>query len=234
MNKEDNEVYFLGKSKPEQHSKRIYLYTLISLAILGISGWIYYKSAIKKTDNTEMLQTVSIHPKKTILKRPRFDKDKDITAFYSWIAQNLKYPKGLENKDAKVVIKFTVNTAGKLEKFQILESPKEKAFEQAVISLLKESPQWAPAELTDGTKVNMEFTLPVSFKPENNHYEAFYHLFYQPDDDCILLCKNFNLSTSKRFNRLESLLHARRRIPSKREAAKIFIELQKSTQHTCF
>lgn len=53
-------------------------------------------------------------------------------------------------------------------------------------------------------------------------------MFYQPDDDCILLCKNFNLSTSKRFNRLESLLHARRRIPSKREAAKIFIELQKA------
>lgn len=59
MNKEDNEVYFLGKSKPKQHNKRIYLYTLISLAILGISGWIYYKSTIKKTDNTEMLQTVS-------------------------------------------------------------------------------------------------------------------------------------------------------------------------------
>lgn len=112
----------------------------------------------------------------------------------------MKYPKGLENKDAKVVIKFTVNTAGKLEKFQILESPKEKAFEQAVISLLKESPQWAPAELTDGTKVNMEFTLPVSFKPENNHYEAFYHLSYLPDDDCILSCKNFNLSASNRFN----------------------------------
>ena len=86
MNKEDNEVYFLGKSKPKQHNKRIYLYTLILLAIIGISGWIYYKSTIKKTDNTEMLQTVSIHPKKTILKRPRFDKDKDITAFYSWIA----------------------------------------------------------------------------------------------------------------------------------------------------
>lgn len=48
MNKEDNEVYFLGKSKPKQHNKRIYLYTLISLAILGISGWIYYKSTIKK------------------------------------------------------------------------------------------------------------------------------------------------------------------------------------------
>lgn len=48
MNKEDNEVYFLGKNKPQQHSKRIYLYTLILLAILGISGWIYYKSTIKK------------------------------------------------------------------------------------------------------------------------------------------------------------------------------------------
>lgn len=48
MNKEDNEVYFLGKNKPQQHSKRIYLYTLILLAILGISGWIYDKSTIKK------------------------------------------------------------------------------------------------------------------------------------------------------------------------------------------
>lgn len=48
MNKEDNEVYFLGKNKPKQHNKRIYLYTLILLAILGISGWIYYKSTIKK------------------------------------------------------------------------------------------------------------------------------------------------------------------------------------------
>lgn len=48
MNKEDSEVYFLGKNKPEQHKKRIYIYTIILLAILGISGWIYYKSTIKK------------------------------------------------------------------------------------------------------------------------------------------------------------------------------------------
>ena len=29
MNKEDNEVYFLGKNKPKQHSKYISIYTHI-------------------------------------------------------------------------------------------------------------------------------------------------------------------------------------------------------------
>lgn len=44
--------------------------------------------------------------------------------------------------------------------------PKKKAYEQTVIELLKKSPHWKPARLSDGEEVNMEFTLPVVFTPE--------------------------------------------------------------------
>ena len=38
-------------------------------------------------------------------------------------------------------------------------------YEQTVIELLKRSPHWKPARLSDGEEVNMEFTLPVVFTP---------------------------------------------------------------------
>jgi hypothetical protein len=46
------------------------------------------------------------------------------------------------------------------------KKPNEKAYEQTVIELLKRSPHWKPARLSDGEEVNMEFTLPVVFTPE--------------------------------------------------------------------
>ena len=67
---------------------------------------------------------------------------------------------------ARVVINFTVQKDGTLGLFKVLEAPKEKAYEQTVIELLKRSPQWKPARLSDGEEVNMEFTLPVVFTPE--------------------------------------------------------------------
>ena len=79
---------------------------------------------------------------------------------------NIQYPKGLEDKPARVVINFTVQKDGTLGLFKVLEAPKEKAYEQTVIELLKRSPQWKPARLSDGEEVNMEFTLPVVFTPE--------------------------------------------------------------------
>ena len=79
---------------------------------------------------------------------------------------NIEYPKGLETKPARVVISFTVKTDGTLGDFKVLEAPEEKAYERTVIELLKKSPRWTPAKLSDGTIVNMEFTLPVAFTPE--------------------------------------------------------------------
>ena len=156
--KEENDVYFLGSERKTPHRKKtIYILAsaVILLFILLAGKWLL--SQDKKTTEDKMLQ---------ITRQPRFDKDKDITAFYQWFGQNLKYPEGLENIKAKVIVRFVVNTDSTLCDFKVLEAPKERAFENAVITLLKGSPKWSPAELADGTKVRIKFTLPVSFQPE--------------------------------------------------------------------
>lgn len=165
--KKENDVYFLGSERKTPHRKKtIYILAsaVILLFILLAGKWLL--SQDKKTTEDKMLQTISVYPEDQITRQPRFDKDKDITAFYQWFGQNLKYPEGLENIKAKVIVRFVVNTDSTLCDFKVLEAPKERAFENAVITLLKGSPKWSPAELADGTKVRIEFTLPVSFQPE--------------------------------------------------------------------
>lgn len=113
---------------------------------------------------THMLKTIAVLPKGGQM--PKFDGNKDISEFLKWVMLNIKYPKGLETEPARVEIRFTVKTDGTLENFKVLKAPKEKAYEQTVIELLKKSPRWTPAKLSDGTVVNMELTLPVAFTPE--------------------------------------------------------------------
>lgn len=163
--KEDNDVYFLGCEKKRSYAgrKKYIMIFLVLLASVMVGG--YFVFIDKEPHEGEMLQTISICPEGDVVRKPRFDKDKDITAFYQWFGENLKYPKGLEDMKAKVIVRFVVNTDSNLCDFEVLKAPDEKAFEEAVIGLLKRSPKWSPAELADGTKVRMEFTLPVSFKP---------------------------------------------------------------------
>lgn len=113
---------------------------------------------------THMLKTIAVLPKGGQM--PKFDGNKDISEFLKWVMLNIKYPKGLETEPARVEIRFTVKTDGTLGNFKVLKAPEEKAYEQTVIELLKKSPRWTPAKLSDGTVVNMEFTLPVAFTPE--------------------------------------------------------------------
>lgn len=119
---------------------------------------------------THMLKTIAVLPKGGQM--PRFDGNKDISEFLKWVMQNIKYPKGLETEPARVEIRFTVKTDGTIGNFKVLKAPKEKAYEQTVIELLKKSPRWTPAKLSDGTVVNMEFTLPVAFTPEVKNGET--------------------------------------------------------------
>lgn len=118
---------------------------------------------------THMLKTIAVLPKGGQM--PKFDGNKDISEFLKWVMLNIKYPKGLETEPARVEIRFTVKTDGTIGNFKVLKAPKEKAYEQTVIDLLKKSPHWTPAKLSDGTVVNMEFTLPVAFTPEAKNSE---------------------------------------------------------------
>lgn len=113
---------------------------------------------------THILKTIAVLPKGGQM--PKFDGNKDISEFLKWVMLNIKYPKGFETEPARVEIRFTVKTDGTIGNFKVLKAPKEKAYEQTVIELLKKSPRWTPAKLSDGTVVNMEFTLPVAFTPK--------------------------------------------------------------------
>lgn len=163
------ETYFLGKNQPIQSHKislyRKVAYVVIILMLLGVIAGAYlsYRSD-GYIQQTHMLKTIAVLPKGGQM--PKFDGNKDICEFLKWIMLNIKYPKGLETEPARVEIRFTVKTDGTLGNFKVLKAPKEKAYEQTVIELLKKSPRWTPAKLSDGTVVNMEFTLPVAFTPE--------------------------------------------------------------------
>lgn len=163
------DTYFLGKNQPIQsHKKSLYrkvAYVVIILMLLGVIAGAYlsYRSD-GYIQQTHMLKTIAVLPKGGQM--PKFDGNKDISEFQKWIMLNIKYPEGLETEPARVEIRFTVKTDGTLGNFKVLKAPKEKAYEQTVIELLKKSPRWTPAKLSDGTVVNMEFTLPVAFTPE--------------------------------------------------------------------
>jgi len=165
----DNEVYYLGKSQKRNLRKWWWVALLGIVALFALAQLWTLNGGNSIGDDTlkgETLQTVSVLPEGAAM--PRFNGDGDMNDFLVWIMQNLKYPQGLEKEKARVVIRFVVQTDGKLGQFEVMDAPKQKAFEQQVINLLKESPDWTPAKLSDGKSVNMEFTLPVEFRQAEN------------------------------------------------------------------
>lgn len=161
------ETYFLGKAQETRYTKSHIYKKVIGIAacviaIIGITIVLMFKP--QSVSQPHVLKTIAVLPEGGQM--PIFNDNGDINDFLRWVMTNIQYPKGLEDKPARVVINFTVQKDGTLGLFKVLEAPKEKAYEQTVIELLKRSPHWKPARLSDGEEVNMEFTLPVVFTPE--------------------------------------------------------------------
>lgn len=85
-----------------------------------------------------VLKTIAVLPEGGQM--PIFNGNGDINDFLRWVMTNINILKGLEDKPARVVINFTVQKDGTLGLFKVLEAPKEKAYEQTVIELLKRKP----------------------------------------------------------------------------------------------
>ena len=161
------ETYFLGKAQETRYTKshlhkKVFGIAACVIAIIGIALILMFKP--QSVSQPHVLKTIAVLPEGGQM--PVFNGNGDINDFLRWVMTNIQYPKGLEDKPARVVINFTVQKDGTLGLFKVLEAPKEKAYEQTVIELLKRSPHWKPARLSDGEEVNMEFTLPVVFTPE--------------------------------------------------------------------
>lgn len=170
----ENEVYFLGQDRPIPKRQRnsfskwkvvIGMIVIIALSIAGSLTWSFHKGgkAVPVLEG-EILDTVSILPQGS--KMPRFNGTDDMSVFMDWVCKHLVYPKGVETEKELVVVSFIIQTDGKLGGFNIRKAPLNKAFEEAVINLLEQSPEWEPAELPNGKKVNMKYTLPVLFRNE--------------------------------------------------------------------
>lgn len=173
----EDEVYFLGQkgvNKRFQKKNRLkqglsWLPVLV-MALVVIGFWMMVNGRDARKADTltlqgELLDTVSVLPPGA--RMPRFKGSEDVSGFVKWITENLRYPEGYEEEGGLVVIGFLVQANGELGEIKVLKSPGNKAFEEAVIGLLQCSPQWEPAELANGEKVNMKFTLPVLFGTAN-------------------------------------------------------------------
>lgn len=85
---------------------------------------------------------------------------------YKYIGENLKYPEAAqrENIHGKVFVKFVVTKDGDIGKIETLKGIGHGC-EEEVARILAGMPTWKPAE-QDGEKVNVYFTMPVSFRLE--------------------------------------------------------------------
>ncbi|MFA6766814.1 MAG: energy transducer TonB [Parabacteroides sp.] len=167
---QENEVYFLGNQnqrKSKLSHKRV-LWIIIAAVctiVVLIVGYqkLFTVSEVDQPANGETLDVVKILPQGC--RAPLFEGKYEINeSFPKWIAKNLKYPKGYETMDARVLVRFVIQKDGTLGQFKILSAPKEKVFEKAVLDMLKHCPRWEPARAADGSAINIEYILPISFK----------------------------------------------------------------------
>lgn len=165
-----DDTYFLGNDQTNSsHRKSLYgkvacIVIIMMLVGAAIGAYLSYRSA-SSAQRGHQLETIVVLPQGGQM--PKFDGDKDFSEFRKWVMQNIQYPQGVEDRPVRVEVNFTVRTDGTLGNFKVVVAPKgTRVYNQAVIELLKKSPRWTPARLSDGTAVDMEFTLPVEFTPE--------------------------------------------------------------------
>ncbi len=87
-----------------------------------------------------------------------------INALVKFISDNLKYPTVCKELkiQGKVMVKFTVKSDGSIGNVRITKSVDTNLDKEAV-RLVKSMPRWTPGT-QDGKPVNVEFTLPITFK----------------------------------------------------------------------
>lgn len=89
-------------------------------------------------------------------------------AYNEYLAKNLRYPhKAKENKiQARVFVEFIIERDGTLSNIKAVRNvPVGYGCEEEAERLIKEGPQWLPAE-QNKQKVRQRITLPITFKLE--------------------------------------------------------------------
>lgn len=103
------ETYFLGKAQETRYTKshiykKVFGIAACVIAIIGITIVLMFKP--QSVSQPHVLKTIAVLPEGGQM--PIFNGNGDINDFLRWVMTNIQYPKGLEDKPARVVINFTV------------------------------------------------------------------------------------------------------------------------------
>lgn len=85
-------------------------------------------------------------------------------ALMKWLGENIKYPAEAEKdgKEGRVLVKFVVTSTGKPANAEILRSV-DPLLDAEALRVVEAMPNWNPGK-QDGKPVNVNFTLPVTFR----------------------------------------------------------------------
>lgn len=89
-------------------------------------------------------------------------------AMAQYINENLKYPAAAQymKKEGRVVVRFTIDTAGKVKNVRTVESF-DKSCDIEAKRVVAAMPNWEPA-LFEGQLADCEYTLPIVFRLKKN------------------------------------------------------------------
>jgi TonB family protein len=120
---------------------------------VGLNEVVVVGYGVSRKENVSEEQT-GYSPPQPVAGRPAFNK---------YIEENIHKPASLREGDkAVVIINFTVTKTGEIEEIKVLRSPGIE-FSDEAIRLVKEGPQWKPAE-RDGARIDDEIRLRIVFK----------------------------------------------------------------------
>lgn len=80
------------------------------------------------------------------------------------LSKNLKYPTVCKEQkiQGKVLVKFTVKSDGSISNIRVTKSV-DPYLDKEAVRVVKSMPRWIPGT-QDGKPVNVEYTLPITFK----------------------------------------------------------------------
>ncbi len=171
-------IMMLKKTGPG--SSRTAILKVTTGAILLLSAGILIQSCARKTvvENDEaqirakILATppppvTSLAANDSVLKfadkLPQFLGDNGSLSAY--LQRELHYPQYARSKniEGRVAVQFVISKTGKVTNPVVVRSP-DTSLSRAALEVVAKMPDWQPAEMNDGRKVNMLYTQPITFK----------------------------------------------------------------------
>ena len=123
-------------------------------------------------ENTNVGVVVSNNGKTTIVTElPRLSAEEmpefpgGSTALMTYLMESMHYPKDAEDaqKEGRVICSFVVSKEGKINDAHVVKSSGTESLDAEALRIINAMPAWKPGA-EDGEPVDVQFTLPLSFK----------------------------------------------------------------------